>query len=83
MMVSPRPNMKPTWTPAAMNRDTKPIRSHPSTISTAPTSMVRAAERAAKRSGSPRASGATIAAEMAAVEEVGLTISWRQVPNRA
>jgi hypothetical protein len=78
MMVSPRPNMKPTWTPAAMKRDTKPIRSSPSTIS-----MARAAARAAKRAGSPAATGATIAAEMAAVEEVGLTISWRQVPNRA
>ena len=44
MMVRPRPNMKPTWTPAAMKRDTKPIRSRPSTISTAPTSMARAAE---------------------------------------
>ena len=44
--------------------------------------MARAAEATAKRSGSPAATGATIAAEMAAVEEVGLTISWRQVPNR-
>lgn len=66
-----------------MKRDTKPIRSRPSTISTAPTSLARAAERSAKRSGSPRATGATIAAEMAAVEEVGLTINWRQVSNRA
>ena len=74
--------MKPTWTPAAMKRDTKPIRSRPSAIRTTPTSMARAAEAAANRSGSPRATGATIAAEMAAVEEVGLTISWRQVPNR-
>jgi hypothetical protein len=81
MMVSPRPNMKPTWTPVAMKRDTNPMRSQPSPISATPTSMASTAERSANRCGSPMATGATIAAEMAAVEEVGLTISCRQVPN--
>jgi hypothetical protein len=47
MMVSPSPNMKPTWTPAAMKRDTNPIRSWARAISTTPTSIARAAEAAA------------------------------------
>jgi hypothetical protein len=45
--------------------------------------MARAAERATKRPASPPAIDPTRAAETAAVDEVGETISWREVPSRA
>jgi hypothetical protein len=42
------PSISPmTWTPAAMKRDTNPIRSWARATSTSPTSMARAAEAAA------------------------------------
>jgi hypothetical protein len=83
MMVRPRPNMNPAWTPAAMKRDTKPSRSTPSASSTMPTRMANAADRDPKRVASPMATEATSAAEMAAVEDVGLTTSCLEVPSRA
>jgi hypothetical protein len=83
MMVSPSPNMNPAWTPAEMKRDTKPMWSRPSRARTSPTRMASAAARAPKRATSPAATGATRAAVMAAVEEVGLTTSWRDDPSRA
>jgi hypothetical protein len=45
--------------------------------------MARAADSSPKRVASPMATGATSAAEMAAVAEVGLTTSCRELPNRA
>jgi hypothetical protein len=45
--------------------------------------MASMAASAPNRATSPAATGATKAAVMAAVEEVGLTISWRDDPSRA
>ena len=81
MIVSPSPTMKPAWTAVGMKRLRKPIFSHPNTASATPQPMASVADSAAKRSASPRASGAMMAAEMAAVDEVGLTTSWRDVPR--
>ena len=81
MIVRPRPNMNPACTAAEMKRDTNPRCSTPRTTRTTPTRTARAADRAPKRAASPMATGATSAAEMAAVAEVGLTISCREVPN--
>jgi hypothetical protein len=83
MIVSPRPNMNPACTDAEMNRDTNPTCSTPSTTRTIPTRMARAADSSPKRVASPMATGATSAAEMAAVAEVGLTTSCRELPARA
>jgi hypothetical protein len=71
MIVSPRPNMNPACTAAEMKRDTNPTCRTPSTTSTMPTRMARAADRSRKRAGSPRATGVTSAAEMAAVPRWG------------
>jgi len=81
MMVRPSPNMKPTWTAAGMNRDTKPRRRKPMRPNARPARMASAADSDAMRATSPAARTPTSEAEMAAVEDVGLTMSWRQVPS--
>ena len=60
-----------------------PKRSRPPRISTTATTSASAAESAAKRSGSPSASGPTVAAETAEVAVVALTTSWWDVPISA
>jgi hypothetical protein len=81
-MVSPSPNMKPVCTLKARNWETKPSRKRPSRANVAPITRARVAERATKRTGSPAAIVPTMAAEMAAVDDVGETISCRDVPSR-
>ncbi len=72
--------MKPTWTAAGMNRDTNPSRRIPSTTKATPHRMASADDRGASLVTSPSAMAPTNDAEMAAVDDVGLTMSCRQVP---
>ena len=81
MMVRPRPNMKPTWTACGMKRATNLSRARPMTRRAIPASTARAAARIPNRSTLAAATATTMDAEMAAVENVGLTMTCFEVPN--
>ena len=82
-MTSASPATKPVSTGRAKKSAMKPARARPATSSSAPTRRASSADRAMKRPGSPAATGATAAAEKAAIAELGPTVSCRQVPRTA
>ena len=83
-ITRPMPALKPTSTGSEMKLATKPRRNSPASMSIAPTSRVRVAQAVIRAAGSP--SGTTRcswAATRIARVVVVLTLSGREVPNRA
>ena len=83
MTVSATPITKPVTTGLARNSEMKPRRSSPAPIRMTPATSASAALRARNRAGSPRASGATIDADMTAIVELVVTLRCRLVPKMA
>ena len=83
MMVSASPTMKPLRTGSEMNAAMKPNRINPASSPRIPVMMASAAVSATKRTGSPPATGATIAADSAAVADMGPTTRCLELPSAA
>jgi hypothetical protein len=79
VMTIPSPKRKPVITGLETKSEIAPSRRAPPATSTTPVTSASAA----KRAGSPWASGPIAAADTAEVAVVALTTSWREVPNHA
>ena len=73
--------MNPTCTAVGMKRAMNPIPAKPRMRKTTPTRIASAADNGPLREASSSAIAATSEAEIAAVDEVGLTISCLDVPS--
>jgi hypothetical protein len=82
-MVMARPNTKPVTTDLDRKSEMKPRRAIPASSSKTPTVRARAAVSARYRSTSPPAIAATTAADIAAMVELAVTLSWRLEPKTA
>ena len=76
MIVRASPKTNPLRTGLEMNSDTAPSLSRPPTRKMIPAAMAAPEARTTYRAESPAAIGATRAASMAALEDVGVTASY-------
>ena len=83
MIVSASPTMKPLITGSEMKLARNPKRNSPASSAASPVVIASAAVIAAKRSLPIGTSAATVAADSAAVADIGPTISWRELPSAA
>ena len=83
MIVSASPTMKPFNTGSEMNEAMKPSRSRPASRPAIPVTTARAAVSATYNAESPPANGATVAADRAAVADIGPTTRCRELPAAA
>jgi hypothetical protein len=82
-MVRARPTMNPFNTGSEMNDAMNPSRSRPASRPRIPVTMASAAVKATYRVESPPANGATLAADRAAVADIGPTTRCRELPAAA
>ena len=83
MIVSARPTMKPLMTGSEMKLARKPRRSRPAMSAASPVVKASAAVIVTNMS-SPRVTrSATVAAESAAVADIGPVTRWREQPSAA
>ena len=83
MIVSASPTMKPLITGSEMKLARKPSRSRPAISAASPVAIASAAVIATNRRRPPATSDATVAAESAAVADIGPTTRWRELPSAA
>lgn len=83
MMVRASPTMKPFSTGSEMNDAMKPRRRSPASSPAMPVAIASTAVRAAYLPPSAPASGATMAADRAAVADIGPTTRCRELPAAA
>src|SRR6478609_11839589 len=82
-MVNAKPTMNPFNTGSEMNDAMNPSRSSPASRPRIPVTMARAAVNAIYSAESPAANGATLAADSAAVADIGPTTRCRELPAAA
>src|ERR1044072_4531308 len=82
-MVSARPTMNPLSTGPEMNDAMNPSRSNPASSPNRPVMIASAVVSARYTAGSAPASGATAAADSAAVADIGPTTRCRELPAAA
>ena len=83
MIVSASPTMKPLITGSEMKFARKPSRRTPASSAEIPVDIASAAVIVMKRSPPTGTSAATVAADSAAVADIGPTTSWRELPSAA
>jgi hypothetical protein len=85
MMVNARPMMKPLITGSEMKPARKPRRSRPHSSAARPVAIASAAVIATKRSVPVPSvtTAATVAADSAAVADIGPVTRWRELPSAA
>jgi len=83
MMVNANPMMKPLSTGSEMKLAKKPRRRSPASSAATPVVIASAAVKAAKSWLAGATRSATVAAESAAVADIGPTTRWRELPNSA
>ena len=83
MIVSARPTMKPLITGSEMKLARNPSRRMPARSAAMPVAIASAAVIATNSSPLGATRSATVAAESAAVADIGPTMRWRELPNAA
>ena len=75
--------MKPLMTGSEMNEARNPSRSSPAINAAAPVQTASAAVAVANAPASPVTTSATVAADRAAVADIGPVTRWRELPSAA
>ena len=75
--------MNPVTTDLVRKSATNPSRAMPPATSSSPTVIASAAVSTRNSAGSPPARSTTTAADMMAMVELAVTLTWRLVPNTA
>ena len=83
MMVNANPMMKPLRTGSEMKLAKNPRRRIPASSAATPVVTASAAVNAAKSWLAGAIRSATVAADRAAVADIGPTIRWRELPSSA
>ena len=83
MIVSASPTMKPLITGSEMKPARKPSRSSPASSAAMPVAIASAAVIVTNLSSERATTSATVAAESAAVADIGPVMRWRELPSAA